>query len=526
MKHKIILMCGATLGSLALGSAAFASQAGFGSASLTKGDAESFKMEFSSAKNKFYIGDGVASDGQAELKTNLGNAIIFNHSKGKASTGWQSFEKDGYFYNVDAINGMKSIKVSFASSGSSFKVFYSGDAKLDRSEAFTASKDQATSFDFDGRTANYFKILNTGDSNLDIASIEIEYSCLSSYLTLSVSSEDETKGTVNGGGAMIAGDVTTLIATPASGCTFDGWYSGDSLISKESNYSFTMPESDTDIVAKFLSQDDINKKLGITPVFSEDKKTVTYGLYPQTHVKDEGTIEALGALTETASNGWYLYNGDYYAKKTATINFSGRTFSDGTSIVKGTDYWFKCEPILWTVLSSSEGSYSLLSASILDMHVFDGFPNKSNNYETSIIRTWLNGSGNDSFLGSAFALGDALIQTATVDNSASTTYSSSNQYFCGNTEDKVYLLSYQDYLNEEYGFVTNTSKASQRKCAMTDYVRAMMLGDDGYGYYLTRSPYSMSGYVSYVDSTGKIDVASYYDDTRSGVRPAMTIKIA
>ena len=55
-------------------------------------------------------------------------------------------------------------------------------------------------------------------------------------------------------------------------------------------------------------EEDRNKRLGKTPVFDDENGTVTYGLYPQTHVNDGDTIAALNALTTADSNGWYLYN--------------------------------------------------------------------------------------------------------------------------------------------------------------------------------------------------------------------------
>lgn len=61
-----------------------------------------------------------------------------------------------------------------------------------------------------------------------------------------------------------------------------------------------------------------NESLGITPMFSTKNKTVTYGLYPQKNVNDSSLVSALNALTTPESNGWYLYNDEYYAKLSAT----------------------------------------------------------------------------------------------------------------------------------------------------------------------------------------------------------------
>ena len=47
---------------------------------------------------------------------------------------------------------------------------------------------------------------------------------------------------------------------------------------------------------------------------------------------------ALNELTTTESNGWYLYEGEYYAKRTAHSYSSSYQFDNGTTIVEGKTY--------------------------------------------------------------------------------------------------------------------------------------------------------------------------------------------
>ncbi len=153
---------------------------------------------------------------------------------------------------------------------------------------------------------------------------------------------------------------------------------------------------------------------------------------------------------------------------------SSNKFNDGTAIVYDTEYWFKCEPIEWKVLSFSDGAYSLVSFSLLDFcsycsyslwlsnRIIDGKTVYGNNYEYSDVRSWLNGE----FYSSVFAFDDSLIQTITVDNSAVTMNSSTNRYACSDTEDKVYLLSYQDYSNADYFL-----DAKSRFCKPADWAK-------------------------------------------------------
>ena len=290
------------------------------------------------------------------------------------------------------------------------------------------------------------------------------------------------------------------------------------------------------------------------PVFSADGKTVKYGYYPQTHVNDSLLIQELNEIETPESNGWYLYDGTYYAKLTANprgVSENGvfrslSEFEDGITIISGREYWFRCELIKWKILSSNHGVYSLVSSKLLDVHAYGpalppegetAYPvNWIYYYNVSGIRSWLN----DAFYNTAFNLEDSYIQTVTVDNSASSTSKLDNtSYFCENTEDKVYLLSYQDYLNTSY-FLDNDAMC----CKTTDWARAT--GTDYCGMinsgvsefilynagYLTRS----SGYYTdrFYDKRKNCWSISEYgglqcDENSDGdncVRPAITIKIS
>ena len=280
----------------------------------------------------------------------------------------------------------------------------------------------------------------------------------------------------------------------------------------------------------------VNESLGITPMFSAKNKTVTYGLYPQTVVDDSSLVDALNALTTPESNGWYLYNDEYYAKVAAKPYDSSYKFDNGTTIVKKTTYWFKCEPIVWNVLSNSNGKRYILSSVLLDAHCYhnsqssrtiDGKTVYANNYKYSDIRTWLN---ND-FYNSAFALGNSHIQTTTVSNSASTTNSTENPYACDSTQDNVFLPSYKNYIKSSYGFSESTSPTNTRYCRTTDWARARGAWyetSSSYlynGHYWTRSPRSDHAYSAwYVRYDGYVDeVRRFVDTTFVSVRPAIKI---
>lgn len=360
--------------------------------------------------------------------------------------------------------------------------------------------------------------------------------------SLSVTSEDTSKGTVSiTSGNGYSDETITVVATPIGDFVFKGWYHDDTKVSGKPIYTFTMPTNDYSLVARFFTkaeeeaEEERAIKYATRPILSNDGKTITYGLYPQTNVNDSELVSSLDALTTPESNGWYLYNAEYYAKVSATTFISYTEYDNGTTIVSGTTYWFKCEPIVWNVLSNNNGEYYILSSVLLDAHCYnkssfsrtiDGEKVYANNYEYSDIHTWLN---ND-FYNSAFALGNSNIQTTTVDNSAATTNSNSNPYVCNNTKDKVFLPSYKDYINSSYGFSTSTDSTNTRCCKTTDWARARGARCSSYLYngdYWTRSPHSSYPSDTWrVDNSGYLTFISLVDESYGSVRPALSVKIA
>lgn len=288
--------------------------------------------------------------------------------------------------------------------------------------------------------------------------------------------------------------------------------------------------------AQFTERQSGNLVLGVDPILSQDGKTIKYGFYPQTHVNDEALIAELNALTPCETNGWYLYNGEYYAKQTAKVyNKESYTFDDGTAIVNGNEYWFKCEVIEWQVLNCDDGTYYLLSSKLLDVHNYyadysnrttDGNTVYANNYEQSAIRNWLN----DYFYNTAFALNNEYVQQTSVNNGASTTDVASNVYACANTQDKVYLPSYLDYSNADYGFDSNADNTSStRECKTTDFARAMgawynTTNNLQYnGSYWTRSPSSEYYYCAWNVNSGGLLSEYAVDGDSHCVRPCISV---
>ena len=307
---------------------------------------------------------------------------------------------------------------------------------------------------------------------------------------------------------------------------FEAWCSDEGLttsidISK-------MPNANLTVYAKWAQ---------MYEYFTIDNMTyVYYGTYPQTVVDDSSLISSLNSLTSTNANGYYEFEGKEYAKVVATPYLSVYKFINGSTIQSGQTYYFKVEPIKWRVLEEADGTYTLLSEYIIDKQVFytsrdnrtiGGQTIYANNYEHSTIREWLN----NAFYNKAFtSIEKGGILTSFVDNSASTTASSTNPYFSNNTMDKVYLLSYQESISSTYGFRTSTGSSSTRTAVTTDYARAVgafMFTSTSYygnGIWLLRSPSNSNSILAHnVNYDGNMFYYYYVNYSNYGARPAIKI---
>lgn len=364
---------------------------------------------------------------------------------------------------------------------------------------------------------------------------------------LSVFSMDAERGAttiVSGNG--LTDEEITVKATPYEGYLFYGWYrDGLTFESEEATYTFVMPSADVNLQARFLTQAEINaeklKNFAIKPIVSADSNKLTYGLYPQSYVNNEGLISKLDNLTETGSNGWYLFNKQYYTKIVASPCSNNYTFSNGNPIEEGKSYWFKCEPISWDIIQTTTGERTVITSSLLDAKEYhgstetrkvDGLNVYPNNYQHSDIRKWLI---ND-FYNTAFKLNSSYIKETVVDNSPDSAGLKDDRLACGDTNDKVFLLSYKDYKNINYGFPdATTTEAVARRCKPTDFAKArgayskptQQTWSYGYGIYWTRSPSDYDAFAtmsSYVDPDGRLLSSGNVLTKNHCPRPAMVLK--
>ncbi len=321
--------------------------------------------------------------------------------------------------------------------------------------------------------------------------------------------------------------------------TFLGWYDTDgNKISK----IVASNKQDITLTARW----DLSKPVYYTVYSRDNQQYVTFGRYPQHILDDKRTIAELnqkienGTLSPNPVTGLYTYNNTLYIKTTATPYQNNMYFSDGQSINKDQVYYFIVEPITWRVLSGDpsdpKSDVLLLSEEVLTAHLFrsdltvrsyQGATVYANNWEYSDIRNFLN---ND-FYNEAFMEGEAsFIEHTLVDFSQKTAHY--DRFANGKTtDDRVFLLSYADTANTDYGWNHWTIKEDPSKIAKaTDYAKAMGVyaslnsgkEHDGAHWWLRSS----GDFEERASVTAAIGTVGTYDVSCKaiGVRPAIKVK--
>lgn len=304
---------------------------------------------------------------------------------------------------------------------------------------------------------------------------------------------------------------------------------------------------------------------------------VQFGSYPQSEVKDETLIAELNALApeweDWTSYGYYsgedsygtMRKGDWmryvdikhdgeryrgvkftqYRPYCTYYNLSSScTYQDYNGYNTNTVYWFKFESIDWRVLDPSTGL--VMCETIIDSQPYSNtiyynsgvsdsryayfndasYKNYASDYETSSIRKWLN---ND-FYNTAFTDSEKNeISTTTLNNDGYYTsigFTGYKKLDSNETKDKIFLLSYNEVRNSNFGF--NSSSLAYdiaRRAKGSDYAKSQGLwvstSSSYYGnsYWLLRSP-GYSSYCCNVDYNG-ISVNYYVYCADYGVRPAL-----
>ncbi len=303
--------------------------------------------------------------------------------------------------------------------------------------------------------------------------------------------------------------------------------------------------------------------------YCKHDEDIYFGSYPQTKITGDNLTATLtrmaGALPSSddaqgwtgynyylegkaESYMWYIdkeyggtrYRGVYFSfyRPTLCSDSGEREHSEqgNNGYSAGRVYWFKFEPIKWSVLEVRSGTTLLLAELAVDSQSYyhsekTNDSNKTaNNYAESEIRKWLN----ETFYNTAFnAVQKELIQTTAVANGAESTGDEDNEYACADTNDNVFLLSFEEITQSAYGFSSNEKLEDEARCAQSsDYAKSQgcwnsSKNGNNYCYWWTRSPESDDEYeVRVLSSSGHAKLSNSVEDTSIGVRPAVRVKLS
>ena len=266
--------------------------------------------------------------------------------------------------------------------------------------------------------------------------------------------------------------------------------------------------------------------------------TFTFGSYPQTRITNTTLISTLNDKASSwKSLDWYSGTGSYNSafadgtgkycdvtynnvkyrgvkftayrpsdtiepNSTATAPGSGYyQYANGYRINK--TYWFKYEPLKWTVLDPAKGL--VVCQSIIDSRPITNYVDKQNgkyynannstqyyacDYARSSLRTWLNGT----FLNATFTSAEKnKIPATSLQNKGYYTLTGNNKHTdldTISTSDKIFLLGYDDLINTSYGFKQLPGDPdAKRTRTPTDYAKCMGVRtlDNGNAYWRLRS---------------------------------------
>ena len=182
------------------------------------------------------------------------------------------------------------------------------------------------------------------------------------------------------------------------------------------------------------------------------------------------------------------------------------------------------EAIEWIVLSRTDDELMLLSRYGLDCKAYNESKDKTS-WKSCTLRGWLN----DTFYNTAFSQDEMKkIKTQKLKNLAGGKAQKE-------TEDKVFILSYEDALNPDYGFIDDIyEKDPLRACIPTKYATEQGLyiddeiwttDEDDLCVCWLRTLNESKKYACALGDVGIIMVDYLVDDNEVGVRPAIVISL-
>lgn len=224
---------------------------------------------------------------------------------------------------------------------------------------------------------------------------------------------------------------------------------------------------------------------------SEENKDYTdwhyvyFGIYPQAKVTDQRIIKGLAS-------------------------FEVRGEFEGKKYWRDSGYWYEYAPIKWRILQVEDNQLFLAADQMLDVFRMGGTTTKA--WNDSKLKEWMNTDATNAtwFLPKAFSEEE---QNAIV------------PYEIDGTENKVYVLSYDDVKNEAYGFcsaVTVNSNSRSRQMRATDWALASGRTEENTPCW-TRTYYDAVSKFRSITATGAM--GTYSAGSIGGVVPALRLSL-
>lgn len=300
------------------------------------------------------------------------------------------------------------------------------------------------------------------------------------------------------------------------------------------------------------------------PVYDAETDTTNwdyayFGMYPSTEIKgSELTKDIINAdYEEDVSNMEVaqvngvkyvrMTQGEANANSTPSGTLYGLDYTDEAfynwKSSKSNYHYFKYEPIKWRVLEVSGDSVFLMADNALDCRTYSISKNSEKyTWSDSPMRVWLNGLSEKAANGYVCAGGGFLNTAFTKEEQndivTSNVHTEDNNLWGGSikggkdVQDKVFLLSVEETVNQDYGFAPDAmTLSSTRRIEPTDFAFAMgtWLGTEGkyYGncWWMLRTPGDYQQKTALIYNTGQVYKEGYYVNTSYyGVVPALRVK--
>lgn len=272
---------------------------------------------------------------------------------------------------------------------------------------------------------------------------------------------------------------------------------------------------------------------------------VWFGAYPQSEVTSGDIYNKLKNATGWDENNDIVIDGNKYRRlkgEDATYYLSNSANQYNWNNNYSTYHYFKYEPIKWRVLEVSNGQALLLADKVLDNQKYNkNYVNVT--WETSSIRSWLNGQGalfnqpgidytRNNFINTAFSENEQkniLVTNVINDNNIDNGTAGGNDTF-----DRIFLLAESQIYTEKNGFAVKYNVRDEaRRSQCSSYAFAMGCWKTtetpykGNVQWWLRSPGMSENYAVEVYAYGWVSyLGSNVDRSYDGVRPALHLNLS